>query len=524
MVEYFPSHMGPWELRVIHPVFGLAWLGGAELLAGTTAWIGGESPRWSFRSAAGWVLSAAALASLPVAMRVGHTLAFLSGDLPTMSLSLMPGGETAPTFWAWLLQNGFTRSVWATVLPLLAVIPAALLLLPAMSSPARRTPIALAMGPVLVAAGFAFRQISWWNGVDATLVVLLVACAAALRDGPRPRLVAGMAAVFAALLFLPGAFQQWPSTGALNKDGLTDSEAIGLVERDLAYLLANRVGADGAVVVAPPGMTSSLYYYGGLRGLATFDWQDSDGFRSAVRIVSASTPEEAQELIGLHGVTHIIIPTWDPFMDAFAQIGAGQVAGTFLGRLQQWNLPPWLRPIPYLVPSIAGFEGQSVTILEVVDDQDDATALSRIAVYLTDTGQFDLAAKAGAALRRFPADLGALVARAQVEEGCHEDEEFAASADLLVRRISGGADRDLQWDQRVGLAVVLVQAHHVDLARPRLQECIAGLNEKELRSLSTILLYRFQVLRKALNLEIPDPSLRALSLQLLPPDLRARVE
>jgi hypothetical protein len=93
-----------------------------------------------------------------------------------------------------------------------------------------------------------------------------------------------------------------------------------------------------------------------------------------------------------------------------------------------------------------------------------------------------------------------------------------------VRRIAGGADRELQWDQRVGLAVVLAQAHRVDLARPRLLQCLAEIDADKLRSLSTVLLYRLQVLRKALNLEISDPSLRALSLELLPPDLRGKVE
>ena len=229
-------------------------------------------------------------------------------------------------------------------------------------------------------------------------------------------------------------------------------------------------------------------------------------------------------MIGLHGATHIIIPSWDPFMDVFANIGEGQVAGTFLARLHQWNLPPWLRPVPYLLPTIAGFEGQSVVILEVVDEQDDATAASRLAEYFVDMGQLDLAAKAARLLRRFPADLGALLARVQVATALDQADELAATLDLLMRRISGGADRDLPWDQRVALAVVLVQAHHVDLARPRLRQCIAELDEEKLRSLSTILLYRLQVLRKALNLEISDPALRALSLELLPPDLRSRIE
>jgi hypothetical protein len=116
------------------------------------------------------------------------------------------------------------------------------------------------------------------------------------------------------------------------------------------------------------------------------------------------------------------------------------------------------------------------------------------------------------------------VARAQVQIAAGESDEFAKSIDLIVRRIAGGADRDLQWDQRIGLAVVLAQAHRVDLARPRLQQCLAEIDGEKLRSLSTVLLYRLQVLRKALNLQISDPIFRDLSIELLPPDLRAGVE
>ena len=522
LLEFFPSHMGNWEFRAVHPIFGLAWLGGAELLARATTLIAAGRSPVTFRGVAGWAFGAAAFLALPAAMGIGHNFALLSIELPTMRLSLLPGGAAAPNLWAWLLQNGFTAQVWATLLPLLIVIPSGILLLPRMAPAALRVPVALALGPVVVAVALAVRQINWWNGADAALLVLLVSAAGALRAAPRPRLAAWLSAVFAAAILLPGVFQLWPP-GAGTSNAITETEVVGLVERDLAYSLAKRVGSAGAVVLAPPNVTATLYYYSGLKGLATFGWEDRDGFQAAVRIVSSTTPEEAQELIGLHGVTHIIIPSWDPFMDAYAQIGEGQVAGTFLERLHQWNLP-WLRPVTYLVPVIPGFEGQTVTILEVVDEQDDATALGRTAVYLVDIGRLDLAQKAGEALRRFPADLGALVARAQVEVACGEGDDFAKSADLLVRRIATGADRDLQWDQRVGLAIVLVQAHRLDLALPRLKACLAEIDEEKLRATSTILLYRLQVLRKALKLEISDPALRSLSLDLLPPDLRSRVE
>jgi hypothetical protein len=524
LVEFFPSHMGSWEFRVVHPLFGVAWLGAGVLVARVTAWTAGEKPVWNIRGLAAWILSAAALASLPVAMRIFHTLGFLSIDMASMRLALAAGGPSAPDLWAWLLQNGFTGAVWATFLPLLILIPATLLLILRSTDRSDRVPIALALGPVLVAVGLSVRQINRWNGVDTALIGLVVATAYGMRTLPRRALIAGACGAFAALILLPGAVQLWPSADARIGEGLGESEVTGLVERDMAYWLSSHAGPAGAVALATPNQTATLYYYSGIRGLGTFSWEDRDGFQAAVRILSASTPEEAQELIGIHGVTHIIIPSWDPFMDAYAQVGAGQVGGTFLDRLHQWNLPHWLKPVPYLMPTIPGVEGQSAIVLEVVDEQDDATALSRIADYFVDMGQMALASKAGEGLRRFPADLGALVARAQVQFAEGDGDAFAKSVDVIVRRMAGGADRDLQWDQKVGLAIVLAQAHRVDLVRPRLEECLAEVDAEKLRSLSTTLLYRFQVLQKALNLNISDASLRALSFELLPPDLRGAVD
>jgi hypothetical protein len=523
ILEFFPAHMDAWELRAIHPLFGLALLGGAELLERAAALIGGKRDL-GFRAIACWVLAAAAVLALPAAMWREHSLGFLSMDLPTMRLSLLPATPSAPNLWSWLLQNGFTWPVLATLLPLLFVLPASIVLIPRFASPALRIPVALALGPVIAAFCFAIRQISWWNGVDSALVPLLVALGAAVSVHPRRRLVGSLVAAFSAALMLPGLVQLVPSADARIKEGLSEAEVTGLVERDMAYWLMEHAGPSGAVILAPPNLAAPFHYYSGIRGLATFGWEDHDGFQAAVRIMSASTPEEAQELIGAHGITHIIIPSWDPFMDAYAQIGMGQVAGTFTERLHQWRLPPWLKPVSYLVPASPGFEGQSAVVLEVVDEQDDATALSRIAVSLADTGQLDMASRAATGLLRFPANVSALLARAQVENATADNDGFAATADQLVRRISGGGDSDLEWDQRVGLAVVLAQAHHIDLARTRLKACIDDVDEKKLRSMSTILLYRFQVLRRALKLDIANPDLRKLSYELLPTDLRSRAQ
>ena len=522
LIEYFPSHMGSWELHSIHPLFGIAWMGGGELLWRLAAWIQGAHPRMGLKGVAVSVLAALALASVPVTLGLTHSSGFLMEDLSTMRLSLLPEGASAPNLWSWLLQNGFTPMVWATVLPLLLVVPAVAILAYRAFGPGERAALALALGPVLVAFGFAVRQLSWWNGVDSSVLALLVVTAGALASAPKRRWVAWVLGVLAAVALMPGAVRLWPTAGP--GDALAGGEAVSLVERDLAYWLAQHVGQGSAVVLAPPNATTALYYYGGLRGLGTFAWESRDGIRAAVRIVSALTPEEAQELITRRGITHIVIPLWDPYMDAYARVGEGQVGSTFLERLHLWNLPPWLQPIPYLPPSISGFEGQSVDVLEVVDEQDNAMAASRLAEYFIDMGQMDLAASSRQVLRRFPADLGALLAQAQVAIALNDSDEFARTADLLVRRIGSGADQALPWDQRVGLAVVLAQAHHVDLARGRLKQCLDEMDEEKLRTLSTSSLYRLQVLRKALGLAIKDPRLQGAAMELLPADLRERLQ
>jgi hypothetical protein len=94
---------------------------------------------------------------------------------------------------------------------------------------------------------------------------------------------------------------------------------------------------------------------------------------------------------------------------------------------------------------------------------------------------------------------------------------------LLIRRIGGGADKALPWDQRVNLAILLAQTHHIDLARERLRGCLEDVDDDKLRTLSTNALYRMQVMIKAFGMEIRDPHVRDTAIDLLPPDMRSRV-
>lgn len=523
LIEYFPAHLGSWQLRINHPLYGLAWLGGGAVLARVVAWIERGKPSWNFRGIAVLVLAVAALAAVPVVMRLTHSLGFLEVDLSSFRLTRLPGDVRETSLWGWLVDEFITPRVWATVLPVLLVLPAGWLVLRRRTATVSRMSLAVALGPVFVAVGFACRQLSWWNQADAVLLALLVAVTAAIDEAFHHRLTRWGWSVFVAPMLVLGAIQIFPPADTGMKNALDESEIFGLIERDLARWLAIHAGAEHAVILAPHNETTTLHYYGGLRGLATLGWENRNGLEAAVRIVSASTPEEAKELIDRRKITHLVIPSWDSYLDVYARMGMGQLEGTVLKTLHDWNLPPWLRPVPYQLPTIAGFEGQSVAILEVVEEQDSAAALSRIAEYFVEMGQLELAAAAGQALRRYPADLGALVARAQVEIARGDTAGFAGTVELLQRRLASGADRVMPWDRRVSLAVVLARGKQVDLAREQVRRCLAEVDEAKLRWLTTGSLYRLQVLCKAFDLAIADQRLRELALDLLPGDLRGRL-
>jgi hypothetical protein len=523
LIEFFPSYLGSWQLRVNHPLYGLAWLGGAVVLKRVTAWIERRRLPWSLREAGVLSLAVVAVAGLPVVMRLTQNPGFLEMDLSAFRLTRLPGDAREANLWAWLVDEFFTPRVWATVLPVLLVLPAVGLALLRRTGMASRASLAVALGPAFVTIGYACWQLRWWNQADAVLLGLLVAATAAIDDTFQHRLSRWIWPGFLAPMLLLGAIQVLPQRDVPEKNALEEPEFLGLIERDLARWLAGHAGPVDVVILAPHDTGAALYYYGGLRGLATLGWENRAGLEAAVRIVSASTPEEAKELMDRRGITYVVIPSWDSYLDSYARMGMGQVEGTALKTWHDWNLPPWLRPVPYQIPSIAGCEGQSVAVLEVVEEQDAAAALSRIAEYFVEMQQLDPAAMAGQALRRYPADLGALAARAQVEIARGDTAGFASTVELLQRRLSSKADRGLPWDRRVSLAIMLARGKHMDLARDQVLRCLAEVDEAKLRSLTTDSLYRLHVLWKAFDLAIPDQRLRGLALELLPADMRRRL-
>ena len=438
LVEYSPSVLWTWEQSYVHPLQGLAWLGAGELLAQASAWLRNRTffpvPQ---ESHIGLVVRRgrdrrARRAPGPH----GADLFVLDGM--GSHLTRLRGGIVAPSLAAWIGIQGPSIWLWLTLAPLGALLPAVWVLKNRQISMPTREAVAITMGPVMVALCLACVRLNWWQTVDALLLVTLAAVAPGISSqsiGPKARL--GWISVVA-LLLAPGLIYVLGWDRPRQGDVLSRSELQDLILRDLAGWISQHSDPGTVIALSPPSASIALSYYGAFRGLGSVSDENRDGIREAIRIMGIRNPQEAKEMVNRRNITHIILLSWDTFFDDFERAAGGQVEGTFSDKLKFATLPRWLRPLAYPLPSIPGFEDQSVTVLEVVDEQDDATTQGNIALYFVDIGDLDRARSMAGGLTRFSTDFGAWVARAQVAAAIHDDDELAK--DLKVLQVALGAE------------------------------------------------------------------------------------
>jgi len=511
LAEYYPGHM-EMRLEVNHPVYGLAWMGLGLLLTLVESWRCG-SAGWNRRTIFTALGAFAGLAALPAAMTLTDSPAFLVANADVNRLTNLLDGPVAPNFATWLVRDGSLLAKVAACLPLALLVPAVLALLARATDRATKRSAAFLGGVLLVCFAIACTQLQGWALTQLMLLTLLAVVL------PLTNLRSGLTVT---VCLLPGLIMLANTARPRDDSRLSRLEIEGLVERDIAHWLADRTRTEADVVLVSPERTPSLVYFGGLRGLGSPNWENSDGVAVTIRIIDATTSEEAQALLSERGVTHIVLPSWDADLDEFVRWTKSNPNDTFLAALRRWALPPWLQPLAYRLPGIAGFEGQSVTILQVTDNTDRALAASRLAEYFLEVQNLELAASVNETLKTFPANLGALIGRAQVEKTRANTAAFDAVFAGIQQTLTNGLDRLLPWDRRVSLAVVLAQGGRNDAARAQLQRCLAEMDEARLRSLSAGALYRLLVLSKAFDLTL-KPELRAPALALLPAEARARL-
>ena len=523
LIEYSPSELGKWELSFVHPLQGLAWLGGGELLVQASAWLQNRTFSRSPKNLVLVSLSTAVVIAVPVALLIRHGVDLFVLDSMGSHLTRLRGGIVAPSLAAWIGIQGPSIWLWLTLAPLGALLPAISVLRNRQIAKPTRAAVAITLGPVMVALSFACVKLIWWQTLDALLLVTLAAVAPGISSqaiGTKARL--GWISVVVVLL-APGLIYVlgWdrPSQGdALNRTELQD-----LILRDLAGWISQHSDPATVIVLSPPSASTVLCYFGAFRGLGSVSDENKDGIRAAIHIMSARNVQEAKEMVNRRKITHIVLLSWDTFFDDFARAADGQIEGTLIDKLKFTTLPRWLRPLAYPLPSIPGFEDQSVTVLEIVDEQDDATTLGNIALYFAEIGDLGRARSAAEGLTRFSTDFGAWVARAQVAAAVHDDAELAKVLKVLQERLALRVQPLISWNRRVDLAVVLARANVTVLAKKQLMVCVNAIDDDHIRSLSPWSVYRLLVLCRGLGVTM-SPAEHALALSLLPPTLRVRLQ
>ena len=519
LVEYFPDHMAGWKLEFVHPLYGIAWIAlGVVLTSLSTLIERGRVPRAWRRLAAGIIAVAVMATVYVVAHRNGSTTAMTA----TLALepSHLPGAGGSDTLWSW-----FPRAGWLRVSAML-LFPVALLsctgwVLLRQSTQPRTAAVAFAAGPAVALFVLSCLSLHWWSACGAALVALIAALSGVVAITPRARWLWTGATVLA---LVPGAWLLGGASGLGASAEFSESDVIALVERDFSHWLANRAGPNGAIVLAPPSLTTSLYYHGGLRGLGTPYWENNEGLNAAIRLAAASSPDEGLALARRRNLNYVVLPSWDHALDELVRTSSSQPEKSILGLLHQWHAPRWLRPVPYPMPAISGFEGQSVAVFEVVDVQDNAVALSRLAEYFVETQKLNEAAAVAVTLERaFPNDIDGMIARAAVAFAYGDTDRIAAAMQVLTQAQSAEAIAALPWDRRVSYAIALAQGEHMDLALKEIRGCLGDVDAAKLRFLTPQSLYRFLLLCKLGQLPLPTPELHDLGRHLLPPELRDKV-
>lgn len=510
LFEYAPDHLDAWRLNVNHPLYALAWFAAADLLA-----------RTSLASAARVRTAVAALLVLAplIVMLATGSFGFPGANANLNQLSGLRQNLSAASLGDWWTRDGITLPLAATLLvPLLAAAIAFAAARGALP-PASRLAAGLLLGPVVIWIGLAVFQLYAWALLDATVLALLVAAAVGAPSIPRPRrhLITGVVA----LALLPGCWLAWPRGGSQAE--VTAEEVEALVARDIAHTLTRRAGEPGAVVLAPPALSTALIHYGDLRGVTTSHTENQDGLAAAARILGTTSADEALALAERREIRFIVLPTWDSTLEQLARVATDNFDQTLAGLLQQWLPPRWLRPVPYELPGIAGIETRAAMIFEVVEAQDNPTALARLAEYFLEMGQPQLATPVAAALKQaFPQELSALAGRLQVEMARRDVAAVNASVAVIEAQLALNADEILPWERRVSLALSLAQARQMPLARPLLVFSLETADDDHLRSLTPGTLYRLLAVTDATHLAWPSDDLRRSALALLPPEWRER--
>lgn len=506
VVDQAPWDTAAGELRSVHPLYALAWVG---IGLGLDAWQAlRTSPSRRPLRVAEIVVALLLLSALSYTQLKHGYKGWLYSSAAMERLTSVDETRVFTSAADWLAHATTADSLCILVLLLGAVAALAVRFLRKSRDAGSEVLIgSIVYGAVLVLAWFDVRWI-----VVATLLSLAVLIPFAWRESAAGRRIfAGVAGAFLVLPLFLGRATAGSLLGANAPGEPTAADLTALIGRHFSHWIASHNPGQNISALAPPELSDSLVFHGGCRVLMSTAWQSYPGQVAASRILSAPESTEAEAVLQSREITHVILPSWDKVLPLLVRNPTEEGRTTLYARLQRWVFPAYLRPLPYHLPPIPGFADQKLVICKVVAPQDEALALSRLAEYFVEMNRDEPATLAAKVLAEsYPDDPNAAIARAIVAAHVNDRAALEREATRLASDVSAGRIPS-SWDRRVQRAIVFALARRPELERTEILGCVSTASREGLFELTPLQAYRLGTLARHAGATFPDSALGELA-------------
>ena len=399
LLEYFPDRMGL-RLEVNHPLYALAWLAAGNALLFFVSWMKAGRPD---RGAWPLLILSVLIAATPVALvLLSAKNVFWISDKFLLDLHHEYINEFQSLFEV-LDVGGMQASTWLVVYPWVFVAFGTTLLsfLPPHQPRKILRLLPVVLPAVLVMQSLAVLQVRWSSvafALWALCVLVILADALARPRGDRlkvPLIAILLVAAWLALVFglLPHVARAHKDEAACLQAPLEEEVGGNLLIRDLTHRLLQASPDRIPTVLTGPNTSTEMVYHGGVRVLGTLYWENMPGLKKAAGIFASPSEAETKRLLAEAGVTHIVVPSWSNFGEAYAGLlararGKEKPDPSYLDEvLKSEEFPTWLRPFAYPIPTSTGIDAQSVRVVAFLPSQNEFEARFYRGIYHLESGQ-----------------------------------------------------------------------------------------------------------------------------------------
>lgn len=342
LAEYAPHHFAM-RLEVNHPLYAMAWLGGAELVAVLVEWrvANVAAPAWRV------VLAASALAAPIVAIGIGGAAVFTPLDARVAHLhNGIEEFYSLPV----LIDALGGRTAWQFVIGFALTLPVVLV---ARARERDRILVAFCSMVVLPCVALAFWQVRWWLTASGPQLCLLLVAVASLVGGKSLRARWLVVLTLAAFFTEQFAARIHVTRANVEARAVWPEDALQPLYRDAAVALRASSQGEKVVLLASPNASMAIGYFGRFKTLASLYWENMAGLEAAAAILSSTTEDSARALIRARGVTHIAMISTHNFLQDYLELARPGADPAELSRtfghylLTGREAPRWLRPIPF---------------------------------------------------------------------------------------------------------------------------------------------------------------------------------